>query len=62
MCKITIDGKVHFCDLMVEPLRDAAGDIIGITCAMKDISLARNNELTWQGGDDNSLGNGGSEQ
>ena len=30
---ITIDGKLQFYDLTVEPLRDAAGDIIGITCA-----------------------------
>ena len=60
--QITIEGKVHFCDLTVEPLREAAGDIIGITCVMTDISLARNSELTRQRGEDKSPGNGGREQ
>jgi two-component system, chemotaxis family, CheB/CheR fusion protein len=32
--RITIDGKPHFYDLTVEPLHDASGEIIGITCAI----------------------------
>jgi two-component system CheB/CheR fusion protein len=39
--RATIDGKPHFYDLTVEPLRDAAGEIIGITCAMLEISGRR---------------------
>ena len=34
----TIDGRLYLYDLNIEPLRDAAGNIIGLTCAMMDIS------------------------
>lgn len=60
--QIAIDGKMHFYDLTVEPLREAAGDIIGITCAMKDISLAREKEWAEQGADDKPPGKGRREQ
>ncbi|MEZ4525114.1 MAG: PAS domain-containing protein [Desulfobacterales bacterium] len=36
--RTVINGKAHFCDLTVEPLCDTAGEIIGITCALMDIS------------------------
>lgn len=45
----TIDGKPHLYDLTVEPLRDAAGNIIGITCATTDISDRRTEDRTGQG-------------
>ncbi len=34
----TINGRLYLYDLNVEPSRDAAGNIIGVTCAMTDIS------------------------
>ncbi len=37
--RITLDGKLHFYDLTVEPLRDAEGLIIGLTCAMMTVGL-----------------------
>jgi len=36
--KISIAGKTFVCDLMIEPLLDAAGAVVGITCAMLDAS------------------------
>ncbi len=36
--RTVINGKAHFCDLTVEPLYDPGGEIIGITCALMDIS------------------------
>ena len=34
----TVDGNAYFYDLTVEPLRDAAGEIIGVTGASRDIT------------------------
>ena len=33
-----IDGSAYYYDLTVEPLRDAAGDVIGVTGASRDIT------------------------
>jgi PAS domain S-box-containing protein len=35
---VTFQGETHYFDLTVEPLRDAHGDIVGITCATADIT------------------------
>ena len=43
--RITLDGKPDFYDLTVEPLRDAVGLIIGITCAMMIIKDRRPQDL-----------------
>ncbi|MFP4394326.1 MAG: PAS domain S-box protein [Anaerolineales bacterium] len=34
----TIDGKVYYYDLLVEPLVDDDGQVIGVTCAAKNIT------------------------
>jgi len=36
--KLTTQGRDWYYDLTVEPLRDKVGDIIGITCAVVDVS------------------------
>jgi two-component system, chemotaxis family, CheB/CheR fusion protein len=36
--RITISGKTVGYDLMIEPLHDAAGVVIGITCALLDVT------------------------
>ncbi len=38
---ITVEGEAHYYDLTVEPLRDAQGNVTGITCAATDISGLR---------------------
>jgi len=38
---VTFHGEPHYFDLTVEPLRNAGGDIVGITCAAVDISLIK---------------------
>jgi len=38
---VTFKGEPHYFDLTVEPLRDAHGDIVGITCASTDITPTR---------------------
>src|SRR3954451_1922514 len=38
---VTFQGDVHYYDLNVEPLRDAAGGVQGITCACTDITPAK---------------------
>ena len=43
--RITLDGKPDFYDLTVEPLHDAVGLIIGITCAMMIIKDRRPQDL-----------------
>jgi PAS domain S-box-containing protein len=35
---VTYRGETHYFDLVVEPLRDAHGTIIGLTCSSSDIS------------------------
>ncbi len=44
---LTVEGEVRYYDLTVEPLRDRAEEIIGITCAATDITdiRARKQEL-----------------
>jgi hypothetical protein len=36
--RTTIAGRTSVYDLTIEPLRDAAGTIVGITCASLDIA------------------------
>ncbi len=36
--QVTIAGKTVVYDLMVEPLHDAAGTVVGITCALMDVT------------------------
>jgi PAS domain S-box-containing protein len=38
---ITLQGKTYYCDLTVEPTRDASGQITGITCACLDVTHLR---------------------
>jgi signal transduction histidine kinase len=35
---VTFQGEIHYFDLTVEPLRDALGVVIGVTCAAADVS------------------------
>src|SRR5262245_36481766 len=35
---ITFEDKKHYFDLTVEPLRDALGAVVGITCAATDVT------------------------
>jgi diguanylate cyclase (GGDEF)-like protein/PAS domain S-box-containing protein len=36
--RLTTGGETYFYDLTVEPLRDAAGAVIGVTCAASDVT------------------------
>ena len=36
--RLTTAGETYFYDLTVEPLRDAAGAVIGVTCAASDVT------------------------
>jgi PAS domain S-box-containing protein len=38
------DGRVMYIDLTIEPLRDAAGAVIGITCAALDITQSKQSD------------------
>jgi formate hydrogenlyase transcriptional activator len=38
---LTARGKTYYCDLTVEPLRDAAGSVVGVNCACVDITHLR---------------------
>jgi PAS domain S-box-containing protein len=38
---VTFQGEPHYFDLTVEPLRDAHGDVVGITCACTDITPSK---------------------
>lgn len=46
---LTIAGKTVVYDLMVEPLHDAAGTVVGITCALLDITGQQGRERTDSG-------------
>ena len=41
---VHIDGQPHYYDLTVEPLRDATGEVAGITCAAADVTPYRTAE------------------
>jgi PAS domain S-box-containing protein len=43
--KFTLQGQVFYYDLTVEPLLDANGEIIGVTCASVDITERKQMEL-----------------
>jgi two-component system CheB/CheR fusion protein len=47
--RTTIAGKTSVCDLTIEPLRDAAGAIVGITCAAMDVTEPMVRERTEAG-------------
>ena len=36
--KVTFHGETHYFDLVVEPLRDASGTLLGLTCSSSDIT------------------------
>jgi PAS domain S-box-containing protein len=36
--RVTFQGRVHYFDLTIEPLRDALGTVVGITCASTDLT------------------------
>jgi PAS domain S-box-containing protein len=38
---LTADGKTYHCDITVEPLKDAAGRVVGVNCACIDITHLR---------------------
>jgi signal transduction histidine kinase len=35
---VTFQGEAHYYDLTIEPLRDVKGGVIGITCAVADVT------------------------
>ena len=35
---VSFQGEIHYFDLTVEPLRDALGDVVGVTCAAADVT------------------------
>jgi two-component system, chemotaxis family, CheB/CheR fusion protein len=47
--RVTIAGKTVVYDLMVEPLHDAAGAVVGITCASLDVTGQQGGERTDSG-------------
>ena len=46
--RITFEGEPRFYDLIVEPLRDRDGSVVGITCATWDITDQRQSEAAQQ--------------
>lgn len=38
---ITARGQTHYCDVTVEPLRDAGGAVVGVNCACIDVTHLR---------------------
>ncbi len=38
---VTFQGETHYYDLTVEPLRDALGVVVGVTCAAADITYLK---------------------
>jgi PAS domain S-box-containing protein len=38
---LNVQGRNYYCDITVEPLRDSAGDVVGVNCACVDISHLR---------------------
>ena len=42
---VTFQGEVHYFDLVVEPLRDASGTIMGLTCSSSDITPTKKSLL-----------------
>jgi PAS domain S-box-containing protein len=43
--KATVDGKVSYYDTTVEPLRDSAGQVVGVTCAAWDVTERQREEV-----------------
>ena len=41
--EVTVDGEKYYFDLVAEPLRDANGTIVGLTCSATDITAAKKN-------------------
>ena len=42
--RLTTGGETYFYDLTVEPLRDAAGAVVGVTCAASDVTYRKRME------------------
>src|SRR5208282_5811711 len=38
---LTARGRTHYCDITVEPLKDAAGAVVGVNCACVDVTHLR---------------------
>jgi len=38
---LTARGKIYYCDITIEPLRDATGSVIGVNCACVDVTHLR---------------------
>jgi PAS domain S-box-containing protein len=39
---VAFEGVIHYFDLVVEPLRDAGGTLLGLTCSATDITRSKN--------------------
>jgi two-component system, chemotaxis family, CheB/CheR fusion protein len=48
--RTTIGGKTIMYDLTIEPLRDSAGTMVGITCASLDVTGQQSRERKDAGG------------
>jgi PAS domain S-box-containing protein len=42
---VTFQGETHYFDLVVEPLRDAHGEVMGLTCSSSDITPTKTSLL-----------------
>ena len=40
--RVTFEGMLHYFDLIVEPLRDAQGTLLGLICSATDITSSKN--------------------
>ena len=43
--EVTFQGETHYFDLVVEPLRDAQGTLLGLTCSATDITPTKKSLL-----------------
>ncbi len=43
--QVTFEGEVYYFDMVVEPLRDARGNLAGITCTATDITATKRSLL-----------------
>jgi PAS fold len=39
---VAFEGMMHYFDLIVEPLRDAGGKLIGLICSATDVTSSKN--------------------
>jgi PAS domain S-box-containing protein len=43
--QVTFEGEIYYFDMVVEPLRDARGNLLGITCTATDITSTKRSLL-----------------